>query len=176
MRRIRFILVAIICCAGAQPVPPPDERFVGKTAQANLAEVEMSAWAKDHALSDEVRQFASNVVDDHTRFADELRGFAARHNAMQISDLDIKDAAEIERMKILEPNLLDRAYMREVMKWQQREADAFRRELETGKDPDLKNFAAQMLPQIQAHIKLAEDTERAIGMEVVEKVAANEHK
>jgi hypothetical protein len=58
--------------------------------------------------------------------------------------------------------------MREVMKWHLREAEAFRREIDNGKDPSLRNWAARMFLQIQAHIKQGEDTERAIGMEVVE--------
>jgi putative membrane protein len=152
----------------AQPALTPDARFVVKTAQANLAEVQMSAWAKEHALSDEVRAFAARVLDDHTKLADELRVLAAKESATPVADLDPKDAIEIERQKTLEPNLLDRAYMREVMKWHLREAEAFRREIDNGKDPSLRNWAARMFLQIQAHIKQGEDTERAIGMEVVE--------
>jgi putative membrane protein len=152
----------------AQPAQTPDARFVIKTAQANLAEVQMSAWAKEHALSDEVRAFAAKVLDDHTKLADELRVLAVKESATPVADLDPKDAIEIERQKTLEPNLLDRAYMREVMKWHLREAEGFRRELDTGKDQGLRTWAARMLVQIQAHIKLGEDTERAIGMEVIE--------
>lgn len=174
-----FIVVAVCATAlGQQPTSGPDAKFITRTAQANLAEVQMSAWAKDHALSDEVRQFAGKVMDDHTKLADELRGLAVNQNATLTADLDPKDSAEIERMKTLEPNVMERAYMHEVMKWHQREADAFKREVETGKDPDLKNWASRMLPKIQAHIKQGEDTERAIGMEVAgdEKPVVIEHK
>jgi len=159
--------------AAGQPVTSPDERFVMRTAQANLAEVQMSDWAKGHALSDEVRKFASKVVNDHTVLADELRSLAARESAAPVADLDPKDAAEIERMKTLEPNLLDRAYMREVMRWHLKESDAFRREVDTGKDAGLRYWAYQMLTKIQAHLREGEETERAIGMEVAERVAAN---
>jgi putative membrane protein len=152
----------------AQPALTPDARFVVKTAQANLAEVQMSAWAKEHALSDEVRAFAAKVLDDHTKLADELRALAAKESATLVADLDPKDEIEIERQKTLEPNLLDRAYMREAMKWHLREAEAFRREIDTGREPNLRTWAARMLVQIQAHIKQGEDTERAIGMEVIE--------
>lgn len=162
---ILFIFTAWLC-SGAQPASSPDAKFVTRTAQANLAEVQMSAWAKDHALSDEVRAFASKVLDDHTKLADELRGLAAKEGAPLVPDLDAKDAAEIDRMKTLEPNLLDRAYMRDVMKWHQREADAFKQEVDTGRDPDLRLWASGMLPKILAHMKQGEDTERAIGMEV----------
>jgi len=154
----------------------PDERFVSRTAQANLAEVQMSAWAKDHALSDEVRKFASQVLNDHTVLADELRSLLAKENAPPVADLDPKDSAEIERMKTLEPNMLDREYMREVMRWHLKEADAFRREVDTGKDPGLRYWAYGMLTKVQAHLREGEDTERAIGMEVAERVAANANK
>ena len=160
--------ILFIGVLAAQPALTPDARFVIRTAQANLAEVQISAWAKDHALSDEVRAFAAKVLDDHTKLADELRALAVKESATLVTELDPKDAIEIDRQKTLEPNLLDRAYMREVMKWHLREAEAFRREIDSGREPGLRNWAARMLLQIQAHIKQGEDTERAIGMEVVE--------
>jgi putative membrane protein len=166
-------LFVITYWALGQPPLSPDDRFVIRTAQANLAEVQMSAWAKDHALSDEVRKFAGKVVNDHTVLADELRSLAVKQSAAPVADLDPKDAAEIEHMKTLEPNLLDREYMREVMRWHLKEAEAFKREVETGKDAGLRYWAYQMQPKIQAYIRLGEDTERAIGMEVAERVAAN---
>ena len=154
--------------AAGQPAAGPDDRFVARTAQANFAEVQMSAWAKDHALSDEVRKFAGKILNDHTLLADELRSLAVKQSAIPVADLDPKDAAEIERMKTLEPNLLDRAYMREVMRWHQKEAEAFRREVDTGKDPALKYWAYQMLTKVQTHLREGEETERAIGMEVAD--------
>jgi putative membrane protein len=172
LKHLNLILFVGLLGAAAQPALSPDARFVIRAAQANLAEVQMSAWAKDHALSDEVRAFAGKVLDDHTKLADELRALAAKEGTTLVADLDPKDAIEIDRQKTLEPNLLDRAYMREVMKWHLREADAFRREIDTGKDPGLRTWAVQMLPKIQAHIKEGEDTERAIGMEIVAKTVA----
>ena len=166
LRHPAVFLFAALTCYGAEVVPSADAKFVTRTAQANLAEVQMSAWAKEHALSDEVRAFASQVLDGHTKLADELRGLALRENAVPVPDLDPKDATEIEHMKTLEPNLLDRAYMRDVLKWHQREADAFKQEVDNGKDPELRGWAARTLPKIQAHIKDGEDTERAIGMEI----------
>jgi len=170
---ILFVALAAAVCACAQQVPGQDDKFVSRTAQANLAEVQLSAWAENHALSDEVKQFASELVDYQTTLADGLRPLAAKQNAMQVAGLDPKDAAEIDRLKTLEPNLLDRAYMREIMKWHQREVDALKREMEMGKNPELRYFAYEMLPAVEAHIKEGEDTERAIGMDVQEKVAAN---
>jgi putative membrane protein len=166
-------IFAIVLSAAGQPVISPDERFVMRTAQANLAEVQMSAWAKDHALSDEVRKFASNLLNDHTVLADELRSLAVKESAAPVADLDPKDSAEIERQKTLEPNLLDRAYMREVMRWHSKEADSFRREVDAGKDPGLRYWAYQMLTKIQVHLREGEETERAIGMEVAERAAAD---
>jgi len=131
-----------------------------------MAEVQMSAWAKDHALSDEVKAFAGKLLDDHTILADQLRSVAGHDATAPIADLDPKDALEIDRQKTLEPNILDRAYMREVMKWHLREAEAYRREIEAGKNETLRAWASRMLAEIQNHIRDGEDTERAIGMEV----------
>lgn len=170
MRGKRFILFMFAAglCRGAQPGPSPDARFVTRMAQANLAEVQISAWAKDHALSDEVRDFASKALDDHTKLADELRGLTV---ALVPPDLDEKDALEIDHMKTLEPNLLDRAFMRNVLKWQQRESDDFKAEIDVGKNQALRSWAAAMLPKVQSKILQGENVERAIGMDVETKSA-----
>jgi putative membrane protein len=169
-------LFAIVSWAVGQPATSPDERFVARMAQVNLAEVQMSAWAKDHALSDEVRRFATKVLNDHTVLADELRSIAVKESAAPVAELDPKEAAEFERMRTLEPNLLDREYMHEIMRWHGKEAEAYKREVDTGKDQGLRYWAYQMITKIQAHIRLGEDTERAIGMEVAERVANNTNK
>ena len=59
--------------------------------------------------------------------------------------------------------------MHEVMRWHSREAEAFKREVETGKDPVLRYWAYQTQGKIAAHLREGEDTERAIGMEVAER-------
>lgn len=180
MKLVRFswilLSLSVLGLCQGQPVMSQDERFVVRTAQANLAQVQMSAWAKEHALSDEVQKFANEVLNDHTVLADELRSIAVKQTSVAIADLDPKEAAELERMRTLEPNILDREYMREVMKWHQRESDAYRREVETGKDPALKYWAYQMYVKVQAHMKRGDDTQRAIGMDVPERVASNEQK
>lgn len=176
MKLARFSIGVMWTLCWAQTSMTPDERFVARTSQANLAEVQMSAWAKEHALSDEVRQFAAKVLNDHTVLADQLRGIAAKQGTPPVTDLDPKDAAELDHMKTLEPNLLDREYMREVMKWHQKEAEAFKREIDAGKDAALRYWAYQTLPKIQGHIKLGEETERAIGMEVPDRPATEDHK
>ncbi len=42
-------------------------------------------------------------------------------------------------------------------------ANEFRHESQIGKDPDIKAFASKTLPTIEEHLKLAEDTNKAVG-------------
>lgn len=166
------VLWATFVCACAQTLANPDSRFVMMTAQANMAQVLMSAWARDHALSDEVRRFANKVLNEDTMFADELRAAACNYGAIAILDLDPRDAAEIARLKTLEPNLLERAYLRETIRWYEREKAILRREIETGKDLNLMTWAFQRLPTIEASISQGQEVERTIGMQVTLKTEA----
>src|SRR5262245_38539158 len=53
-----------------------DSSFVMKTAQANMAEVELGKMATEKAMRDEVKKFGQMMVDDHTKAGDELKMIA----------------------------------------------------------------------------------------------------
>ena len=160
-RFIGPILFAKAMIAG-QPASSPDAQFVIKAAQLNMASVPLSAWTKEHGITDEVKALAAEDLDNHTKLADELRNIAVNENAIITPDTDPKDLAEIDRIKTLEAANLDREYLHDIIRLHRKEADVFKREAESGKDPDLRSWASQKLPEIQAHLKAAEDLDRAM--------------
>jgi putative membrane protein len=48
-------------------------------------------------------------------------------------------------------------------------ADSFRTEATSGQDADLKAWVTKTLPTIEEHLKLAQDTNRAVGTSGVKK-------
>ena len=52
----------------------------------------------------------------------------------------------------------DRAYMDHMVKDHKKDVAEFKTQAESGKDPQIKAFAAKTLPTLQEHLKLAEAT------------------
>jgi len=64
--------------SGAQSLSSSDRRFVMEAAHSGMAEVDLGRLAVERAASDEVKQFAQRMVDDHSRANTELMELASR--------------------------------------------------------------------------------------------------
>ncbi|MFO1057242.1 MAG: DUF4142 domain-containing protein [Dongiaceae bacterium] len=137
--------------AAAATLSKSDQTFVHQAAVAGMAEVAEAQLALDKAKSDEVKQFAQRMIDDHTKANDQLKQLAAAKQITLPAALDAKHKAEQARLEKLSGAAFDHAYIQNQVKAHQQAVALFRTESETGGDPELKQFAAQTLPILQQH-------------------------
>ena len=71
---------------------------------------------------------------------------------------DAKHKATRDRLAKLSGDAFDKAYMRDMVMDHQHDVAAFKREAESGKDANLKAWAAKTLPTLLDHLKVAQDT------------------
>jgi putative membrane protein len=140
-----------------------DQKFVTKAAEGGMAEVELGKLAADKATNPEVKQFAQRMVDDHGKANDELKSIASKKNITLPTDLDAKDKALRDRLSKLSGAAFDRAYMQAMVKDHRTDVNEFRTESKSGRDGDVKAWAAKTLPTLEQHLKLAQDDNRAVG-------------
>jgi putative membrane protein len=151
-----------------QPKPPAgqkasgapgqvDAAFVKQAAMGGMAEVELGRLAADKASNADVKQFAQRMVDDHSKANDELKGVASSKGIELAADLDAKHKAVRDKLAKLEGAAFDRAYMAQMVTDHQQTVQLFQREAKTGKDTDLQKWAADKLPALQEHLKMARD-------------------
>ena len=69
----------------ATSVSAADKAFVQKATMGGIAEVEMGKLAQQKAASDQVKQFGSRMVADHSKANDELRDLAAKKGGKALS-------------------------------------------------------------------------------------------
>ena len=143
--------------------PMSDQTFVIGAAKGGLAEVELGKLAQDKAASTEVKNFGKRMVDDHSKANDELQSLAKTKNIMLPTDLDAKDKAVRDRLSKLSGAAFDRAYMNAMVTDHRKDASEFKRESTAGTDPDVKAFASKTLTTVEEHLKLAQDTTKAVG-------------
>ena len=143
--------------------PMSDQTFVIGAAKGGLAEVELGKLAQDKAASTEVKNFGKRMVDDHSKANDELQSLAKTKNITLPADLDPKDKAVRDRLSKLSGAAFDRAYMNAMVTDHRKDASEFKRESTSGTDPDVKAFASKTLTTVEEHLKLAQDTTKAVG-------------
>ena len=139
-----------------------DHMFVMHAAEGGLAEVDLGKLATEKASSEDVKKFAQRMVDDHGKANDELKTLAGKKSITLPSDVAAKDKATHDKLAKLSGAEFDRAYMRQMLTDHRKDVNEFRRESQSGKDPDVKAFAAKTLPTLEEHLKQAQSTDRSV--------------
>ena len=139
-----------------------DSTFVTKAAQGGMAEVELGKLATEKASNDEVKKFGQRMVDDHSKANDELKTLAQQKNITVPSSLDARDKALRDRLSKLSGAAFDRAYMRAMVTDHRTDVNEFRMESKSGKDAEVKAFAAKTLPTLEDHLKLAQGANKSV--------------
>ena len=162
-RRINVALVGIAIClslaasafAGQRQAARADQTFAKQAAMDGLAEVQLGKLAVDHAASPDVKQFGQRMVDDHGKANQELMALVKQKDITVPTALDRKHQQAAARFATLQGAAFDRAYMQQMVKDHEADVKRFRTEAEQGQDPELKRFAANTLPTLEAHLNMA---------------------
>jgi putative membrane protein len=140
-----------------------DHQFVMEAARGGMAEVELGQLATQKAQSDQVKQFAQRMVQDHGKANDELKSLAQQKNITLPTELDAKHKATHDRLSKLSGAQFDRAYMQDMLQDHRKDVNDFRKESQSGKDPEVKAWAAKALPTLEEHLRIAQSTSGAVG-------------
>jgi len=146
----------------AAKVSSADRSFVEKAAIGSMAEVQMGKLAQQKAGSDQVKQFGTRMVDDHSKANDDLKQVASHKGITLPSDLDAKHKNKMAKLEKLSGAQFDRAYMDDMVSDHKKDVAEFEKQAKSGNDADIKGFASKTLPTLQQHLSLAESTDKAV--------------
>jgi len=133
-----------------------DTEFAMKAAHANMAEVELGKLAHKKAMNDEVKQFARRMIDDHGKSLDELKTIASKKHLTLPSGIDAEHRKLADRLSNMSGSKFDSEYIDAMVDGHRKVASDFRKESQSGADPDLKAYAAKTLPVVEQHLEQAE--------------------
>lgn len=152
-----------------------DKHFVSETAEGGLAEVELGKLAQDKASSQEVKDFAQKMVEDHSKANDKLKETAQKVGASLPDHLSAMQLAEKTKLSAYSGEHFDRAYMSAMVKYHRQDVAAFRREAASGGNEEIKSFASKTLPTLEEHLLLPKrPTARWLGRRARPKARVNE--
>jgi len=133
-----------------------DKNFMMKAAEGGLAEVQMGQLAQQNGQSQEVKDFGQRMVTDHTKANDQLKEIASQKGVTLPTSPNSHDQAEYNRLSKLQGDAFDKAYSKMMVSDHKKDVAEFKREANSGSDPDVKNFASQTLPTLQEHLQMAQ--------------------
>jgi len=133
-----------------------DHQFVMEAARGGMAEVDLGKLASEKAQSPQVKQFGERMAQDHGKANDELKSLAQQKNITLPTELDSKHQSTHDKLAKLSGAQFDRAYMQEMLQDHRKDVNEFRKESQSGKDPEVKAWAAKTLPTLEEHMRLAQ--------------------
>jgi putative membrane protein len=145
-----------------QKLSEKGKSFAKEAAMGGMAEVELGKLAQQNAQSDDVKQFGTRMVQDHTNANQQLMTILSGKDFSVPQQLDEKDRKTLDKLSKMRGAEFDRAYMRDMVQDHEKDVKKFRQEAEHGSDADLKAFAQKTLPVLEQHLQLAHDTSKSL--------------
>jgi len=144
-----------------------DTLFAQLAAEGGLAEVDFAQLASDRGQASSVGDFASRMVDDHSTANDNLTDLAAKSNISLPEEMNPAHAAMRGQLEDLDGAAFDLAYMRGQVVDHQKTATLLMWEIDAGQDSGLQQFAAETLPTVLEHLRMAREIVADLAREQV---------
>jgi putative membrane protein len=139
-----------------------DRKFIKEAAIGGMYEVEAGQLALKNASSEDVKQMAQKIVDDHTQANAKLKSIAQSKGMTDVpTQLDSKHQKELDKLGKLSGADFDRKYSSMMVSDHKDDIKAFEKESKSGTDADLKQFAAETTPTLKEHLSMAQNAKHA---------------
>jgi len=146
--------------------PSDSKDFAMKAAEGGMLEVKVSQLAQQKASSNEVKDLARKMEQDHTQANNELMAVAKQKNITLPSDLRGECQEHYQAFQKLEGQDFDNAYVLFLVKDHLKDIMTFQKESQKGTDADVKQWAAKTLPILRQHASHVGMVAQSLGFPV----------
>ncbi len=151
-----FSLTGLLSLAAiAQDKTPPAQEFVRQASIVNRFEIESSELALKKAKTEEVKSFAQQMVNDHTKTGEKLKQVLSfsRSDIKPEQTLDTRHKMLMDKLQSASGESFDRQYIALQTDAHEEAVSLFSDYAQNGDNKPLKDFAAETLPALEQHLK-----------------------
>jgi putative membrane protein len=131
-----------------------DSEFMTKAASGGMLEVELGKVVAQRATTPEAKQFAQQMVTDHTKANAELKALAAKKNIKLPASLGDDQKKVYDEVLTEKGAKLDQKYVAEMVDDHEEDVKEFQEASTKAGDPEVKALAAKTLPMLQMHLTM----------------------
>ena len=132
-----------------------DQAFVAKAMEGGVAEVQLGQLAQQKSQSEDVKQFAQKMVNDHSQMADKwLKPVAKQLGVSEPKGPSKKDKKILQKLQGLSGDQFDSEYIQAMVKDHKEDLKDFQNEAQVAQDPNVKQIAQQGSTVISQHLQL----------------------
>ncbi len=160
--------------ASATRLRPADANFLKQAAEAGLMEVEGSKLGVEKGVNTQVKGFAQQMIDDHTRMHAELRTLAGGKGVRLPIEPSLMQRGRIKLLSSADGGSFDRKFADAIgIKAHESALKLFQKAATGASDPQVKAFAEKGVPALQHHLEMARELKGVVDKEGNPKAAGN---
>ncbi|HTH16728.1 MAG TPA: DUF4142 domain-containing protein [Magnetospirillum sp.] len=156
-------LAALPATAADKPkLSHQDRNFVEDAQAGGIMEVQLGQLASERAQSQDVKDFGSHMVTDHSKVNQQLDTITNKMGMSPPNELPREQRRQVDKLSKLNGAEFDRAYIATMVDDHKKDIGAFRKQADKGENAELKNFAQATTPTLEQHLQAAEDIQAKI--------------
>lgn len=128
-----------------------DSDFVVEAASGSMMEVELGQLAAQKASSQEVKNFAQKMVNDHSKANERLRQIAQQKNIALPEGLADEHKKHVDDLREKSGHEFDKDYMDLMVEDHEEDVEKFEEASEDLNDSDLRSWVNETLPTLRQH-------------------------
>lgn len=139
-----------------------DADFIVKAANGGMAEVKVGKLATQKATKSSVKDFASQMVKDHSEINDRLQKLADSLNVTIPATVDKDQQDNYGKLNATAVKDFDKAYMDLMVKAHDKDVDMFKKAAGEISSPGLHSFIIESLPILLHHQQMAKSLDDSL--------------
>jgi putative membrane protein len=141
-----------------------DAGFIREVNSDNQMQIQLAQLARERAKDSQVRQFADQIITDHTRLQNQWRSMASR-NGMTLRDgLGPMHREKITNLQKFKGTNFDKAYMTVMIQQHSDEVSYWQKEGRDSQSPEVRRLVNAGLPTLEQHFNQAKQIGRQVGV------------
>jgi putative membrane protein len=164
-------LAAVSACAPAIAQSPGqartahhDTEFLKTANQGSVDEIDLSKIALKKSDSQDVKDFAQKMVDDHTKLLDDMKKFDMEAGVTVPEHSSAGTMAEEAKLELLSGKTFDKAYIKQMVEDHHKTLTAFQAEEKSTGYPAFKDAVQSGAKVVREHLEMANKLATANGV------------
>jgi putative membrane protein len=140
-----------------------DAQFLVNAAEINLEEIKLGQLAQQRGMSADIKSLGQMMVEGHTKALSDLKSLA-QSKTISVPDSATKDATDAyDKLQKEKGKDFDRKYCDMMVDGHKNAIDKFEKAASDANDPQIKQWASSMLPDLRKHLDQAMTCQTKLG-------------
>lgn len=131
--------------------------FLAKAIQGGIAEVDLGQMALKKSSDPEVREFANQLINDHSEGNRQIDSLAASKQVSLPGQISSGQQATADKLANLTGTAFDKEFIAASLKDHEAAIFEFQYQAFANPDPDVRKLATKTLPTLQHHLQMARE-------------------